>query len=58
MKITGYSVTQILPEINFKDVRSTKYAILTHLEALNSDFYEFWHFLMAEIFQINTIQCP
>ena len=28
---------------------------LTHLEALNFDFYEFLHFLMAEIYQINKI---
>ena len=44
-----FSITDILREINFKDSRSAKSAILTHLEALNFDLYEFLHFLKAEI---------
>ena len=36
-KFQDFSVTQILREINFGDFRSAKYAILTHLEALNFD---------------------
>ena len=33
--------TQILREIKVGDFRASKSAILTHLEALNIDFYEF-----------------
>ena len=40
---------------NFGVCRSAKYAILTHLEALNLDFYEFLHFLKAEIDQMKKI---
>ena len=46
----------ILREINFEDSRSTKSVILARLEALNCDFYDFLHFLKAEIDQINKIQ--
>ena len=52
------SKTQILREINFGVSRSIKYAIFTHLEALNSDFYIVLHFLKAEIYQMNKIQSP
>ena len=45
------SDTQILREINFRDSRSAKSAILTHLELLNFDFCEFLYFLKAEIDQ-------
>ena len=38
---------KILREINFRDSRSANQAILTHSEALNSDFYVFLHFLKA-----------
>ena len=38
------SLDKILREINFGDSRSAKSAILTHLEALNFDFYEFFAF--------------
>ena len=31
---------------------NAKFAILTHLEALNFDFYEFFHFMEADIYQI------
>ena len=37
----------------FWDSRSAKYAILTHLEALNVDFHELLQFLKAEMYQIN-----
>ena len=36
----------------------SKSAVLVHLGALNFDFYEFLHFLKAEIYQINKIQGP
>ena len=48
----------LLREINFWDSRGAKSAILTHLEAPNFDFYEFFHFLKAEINQINKNQNP
>ena len=48
----------MLHEINFGVSRSAKSAILTHLEALNFDFYEYLYFLEAEICQINKIQSP
>ena len=51
-KLKDLSVTQILCEIIFGESRSIKSAILTHLEALNFDFYEFLHFLKDEIYQI------
>ena len=57
-KFHNYSITQILREINFSDSRNVKSAILTHLEALNSDVYEYLHFLKAEIYQINKSQSP
>jgi len=36
-KFQDFSVTQILREINFGDFKSAKYAVLSHLEALNFD---------------------
>ena len=47
-------IFKISREINFGYSISAKCAILTHLEAMNFDFYEFLHFLIAEIYQINT----
>ena len=41
----------ILRESNFEDSRSAKSAVLTHLEALNFDFYGFLHFLKTVIYQ-------
>ena len=38
-KLEDFSITEILREINFGDFRSAKSAILTHLEALDLDFY-------------------
>ena len=43
----------ILREINFEHSEGAKFAILSHLEALNFYFYVFLHFLKAEIDQIN-----
>ena len=49
-KFQDFSMSQILREINFRESRNAKSAILSHLEALNFDFNEFWHFLEAEIY--------
>ena len=57
-KFHEFSIIQILREINFGDSRSTKAAILTHLEALNFASYEFLHFLKAEIYLISEFQSP
>ena len=57
-KFHDFSITQILREINFGDSRSAKSAILTHLEALNFDFYGILHFLKAEIYQKDKTQSP
>ena len=57
-KFHDFSIIQILREINFWESKSAKSAIFTHKEALNSDFYEFMHFLKAEICQIHKIQRP
>ena len=45
-KIHDVSVTQILREINIGNsiLLSAKYAILTHLEALNFDFFALFDF--------------
>jgi len=55
-QITKLISCKILSEINVGDSRSAKSAILSHLEALKLDFYEFLHFLNVEIYQINKIQ--
>ena len=52
-KFHYFPITQILCEINFKDSRSAKCAILTNWEALNFASYEFLLFLKAEIDQIS-----
>ena len=57
-KFHGFSITQILREINFGEKRSAKYAILTHLGALNFDFCGILHFLKVEMYQINKIYSP
>ena len=57
-KFLDFSITEILREIKFGDSRSAKSAILTHSDALNYDFYEFLHFLKAEIYQTNKMQSP
>ena len=43
-------------KLNFGDFRSAKYAILTHLEALNFDFHDFLHFENAEIDQKSKLR--
>ena len=48
-KFHDFTITQILREINFEDSRSAKSAILTHLEALNLDFYDILHFFKDTI---------
>ena len=60
MKISEFLcyATHILREINFEDSRSPESAILTQVETLNFDDYEFLHFLKAEMYQINIIQSP
>ena len=52
-----FSITQILREINFGELRSAKSAIFTHLEALNFECCEFWHVLKAENCKIEN-WCP
>ena len=47
-KFQNFSITQILREIKFGDFGGPKNAILTHLEALNFDLYEFLYFLKAK----------
>ena len=54
-KFHGFSIIQILREVNFRDSRSARSAILAHLEPQNFDFYEFLQVLKAEI---NLIQNP
>ena len=54
-KFHEFSIPKILREINFEDSKSAKSAILPHLEARNFDFYEFLHFLKAEIYQKRQI---
>ena len=51
-------ITQILREINFADPGSAKSAILTHSEALNFEFHEYFHFSKAEIYQIYKSKNP
>ena len=43
-KFQNFCIIQILREINFEDFWSAKSAILTHLEALKSYFYDFLHY--------------
>ena len=58
-KFHDFFIIQIFREITFGDYRSAKSDNLTHLEALNFDFMQFtYHFLKAEIDQINKIRSP
>ena len=52
-KLQYFSITQILREINFWGCKSAKSAIITHLDTLKFDFYEFLHFLKAENYKID-----
>ena len=54
-KFHDFCIIQFLREINFEDSWSTKSAILTQLETLNLDIYEFFALLKAEIYQMNKI---
>ena len=54
-KFQDFSIPKILREINLENSWSAKSAISSHLEALNSDFYEFLYFLRAEIYQIKKM---
>ena len=55
-KFHNFSITQILREIYFGDSGSAKSAIITHLETLNFDYYEFLQFLEAEIYPIQGLK--
>ena len=57
-KFHDFSITHIFREIIFSNYGGLKTAILTQLEALNFDFYEFLHLMMAEIYQINKVESP
>ena len=48
-KFHYFSITQLLREIKLDDFKCPKTAILTHLEALNLDFNDVFHFLKSEI---------
>ena len=51
-KFHDFSISDFLREINFEDSESSKSAILTYLEALIIDIYEFLQFLKAEIYHL------
>ena len=54
-----FYVIQFLREIKDDKSSVSKSAILTHLEALNFDFYEFLYFFKApSIYKTNKIQSP
>ena len=55
-KFKNFSIAHILRETNWGDSSCVKSAILTHLEALNFDLYEFLHYLVAEIDQTTDLQ--
>ena len=57
-KFHDFPITHILREINFRDSRSAKSAILPHLQTLNFDSYAFLYFLKAEMYQNSKIQSP
>ena len=57
-EIQYFYTIQILREINFRYSGIAKSAILTHLEALNFEFYAFLHLWKAEIYQINKNNSP
>ena len=57
-KFHDFYITKILREIRCRDFRSAKSAILTTLGALNFEFYEFLHFLNAEISKLTQFRDP
>ena len=58
MYILDLESMKFLRENNLEDSRSAKSAILIFLQALNFDFYNFFRFLKAAIYQISKISCP
>ena len=57
-KFHYFTITQILREINFGDSRRAKSAILTHLENLKFDFYEFYTFLRLKFTKNQNSESP
>ena len=55
-KFHDFSFTLILREIRDGKRRVSKSAILTHLEVLIFDIYEFVQFLEDDIYQFNKIE--
>ena len=55
-RISGFSITQILREINSKDYTSAKSAILPQSEALNLDFHELLQFLKVEMAKVAFLE--
>ena len=53
-----FSITQFSREINLWDSINANFAILTHLQALNFEFYQFLHFLKAAVYQIDKLLRP
>ena len=53
LKFHDFAITKILREIDVWDSISAESAVLTHFEPLKFDFYEFFHFFKAEMYQIN-----
>ena len=56
-KFNSFSITEILREINFGDPIIAKSAKI-HLDVMNFDFYDFLHFLKAEIYQKTKFTAP
>ena len=56
--LSTFAGTQFLREIKVNVSKFLKYAILTHLGALNFGIYDFLHFSKAEMYQIIKIQSP
>ena len=57
-KFQDFSITQILREINFDDSTSAKSAILTHLQVLNFEFYEFCTVLVLKFTKLTESRAP
>jgi len=55
-KFQNFSDIRILRDNQFEGSKCEKSVILAILEPLKFDFYEFLHFLYAEIYQINKLQ--
>ena len=56
MEFSELLLLRIYVKSIFGDSRSAKFAILTYLEALNFDSYDFLHFLKAVIDRTNNCQ--